>query len=308
MGGIGQGPRPDPGTARSLRRLLQFCRRRRHLEEAWPVAADFAAEHGYWVPPVQTLWTRRQARQRERGVPAETGLTQAQTASLVGRSLRTYVAWEQGTKAVPEEQVPLVAAVLGMTGDQLTLLYRLRFRRDPPPTLAEPDVELVHPAWRAFLGDQPYPAYAADYAWNRLVENRSFYDFFPWVAPDAPAPERNILRMLLRPEAVERMVDWETRWAVPLLRRVWGAYQMHPDNRHLGALVAEIAGNPRWRHLWRRREAPELPRLDTDIRTYIHPRRGPLQVALLVSEPDSLAAAGYRIVCLRPLTGRPPTG
>jgi DNA-binding XRE family transcriptional regulator len=281
--------------------LLQFCRGRRRLEEAWPVAADFAAEHGYWVAPLETLWSRRQARQRERGAAPEAGVTQAQAAVLVGRSLRTYVAWEQGTKAIPEEQVPLLAAVLGMTGDQLTLLYRLRFRRDPPPQLAEPDVGLVHPQWRAFLRDHPYPAYAADYAWNRLVENRPFFDFFPWAAPSAPTPERNIVRLVLRPESQERMIDWEARWAVPLVRRVWGAYQMHPDNRHLGALVAEIAADPRLRGVWRRRHAPELPHLDTDIRAYVHPRRGLIRVALLVCEPDSLAAAGYRIVCLRPV-------
>jgi transcriptional regulator with XRE-family HTH domain len=283
--------------------LLQFCRRQRRLEEAWPVAADFAAEHGYWVPPLETLWSRRQARQRERGAAPEAGVTQAQAAALVGRSLRTYVAWEQGTKAIPEEQVPMLAAVLGMTADQLILLYRLRFRRDPPPQLTEPDVELVHPAWRALLTDLPYPAYAADYAWNRLVENRWFFGFFPWAAPSAPMPERNIVRLVLRPESRERMIDWEARWAVPLVRQVWRAYQMHPDNRHLGALVAEIAADPGLRAIWRRREAPELPHLDTDIRAFVHPQRGLIRVALLVCRPDSLATSDYRIVCLRPLTG-----
>lgn len=291
-------PPPELSARAALRALLQTCREWRHLHDAYAAAAEHSTQQGYYLPPLATLYTSRQRQQVEQGIRPDAGLTQWQVSILIGLSPETYKTHEHGTKDIPEKTLPVLAGVLGMTGDQIIMLYRLRFSRDPPPTLAEPDVTLVTPQWRDWIAEAPWPAYISDHSWTRVVENELFYDWFPWVAPDGPTPERNVMLMIAMRESRRRMEEWLLRWATPLWQRVLIAKQMYPGNRRLADLVAEITADPSLRPLWGRRHRHLLP-LDSDVRYFQHRTRGRVPVSLHVVTPDSLALFGYRVVTLR---------
>jgi transcriptional regulator with XRE-family HTH domain len=120
------------------------------------------------------------------------GLTQKQTARLVGLAERRYRDFERGVIGNPKPQlVEHVAQVLGMTQVERDVLYRLALPDPAPPAYPTPDIRIL----RSMLDSmKPVPALVTDLAWNALAWNRT-------LAEDVQDP-------MLLPEQARNSILW----------------------------------------------------------------------------------------------------
>jgi transcriptional regulator with XRE-family HTH domain len=148
------------------------------------------------------------------------GLTQKQTARLVGLSERRYREFEHGGLVHPDPRLlDEVARVLGMTAAERDTLYRLAAHWPPPPTYcpSSRDVRGLQPTLDE-MG--PIPALVTDVAWNALAWNRALAED---VADPAEIPEesRNSILWMLSSAAPERIPEVRGEYAMLVGRVRW---------------------------------------------------------------------------------------
>src|SRR3954453_1524952 len=116
----------------------------------------------------------------------------------------------------------------------------------PERSLQDPEPQPVRDALDLILhGHEPYPAVAADRAWNLVAANAPMYALSAAVDVD-PAPLEppiNVMRLGLHPRGLAPLMvnlgDWRAHWLERLTRQLAGT-----GDNDLAALIDEIAGCP----------------------------------------------------------------
>ncbi|MCS0636769.1 helix-turn-helix transcriptional regulator [Streptomyces sp. LP05-1] len=229
------------------------------------------------------------------------GLSQAQIDQLLHRAPDTYGRLESGRYPNPPVQLLQdVAALLGLTEQEWTALWRYAAGQDPPRPLDTRSGEEVPGAWQEALDGMSHMAYVSDRSWNLLARNPRFDALFP----GGTAPS-NIMRwMAVDPAARNVLRDWETAWAPRLLPQLRSALAADPGDRTLAAIEREVLADPLAAPLYE--ESHAYVGLDGDERPVDHTLLGPGWVTLCAAHPMGAPGARMVIMIFRPGVRRGP--
>lgn len=202
---------------------------------------------------------------RERHPPPESsadgsrrsaGLTQQDTAALLGIGERHYRDFERGRLRRPEPAfLDQVAAELAMSAAEREVLYHLACGHAPVRPVSRANLA----AMQEWIDGVPgHPALVTDLAWNMLLWNRDALAMFGDLAA-IPKPERNVILWMFSPAAGQRLVQVEQEHPV-LVGRVRTAYLCaqgaHPGLNRLAERLLAIPEAARW---WRAAELQTEP-------------------------------------------------
>jgi transcriptional regulator with XRE-family HTH domain len=213
---------------------------------------------------------------KDRDSPA----TQAHIASYLPVSTRTLRNYESGRTKPAAQQLPELAALLGLDVAEVGILFRLCTGRDPQP-YRKFSASIAAP-WRAVIADSQWPMYVLTLdTWHVVLANDAYERLYGPFCPFQPGePDAILLRMVLTEGAQQVMVNHSSDWAGRLVGMIAASWMKSPDDPYLFALVTMVTSDPRWQHLWRNRLNP-LPWPDLDERELRHPEWGHTQVVLL---------------------------
>lgn len=172
------------------------------------------------------------------GLPGPGALTQADVARRCGVTVGWYRALENGSNEAnfSDEFLLAVAGTLRLNESQLLALFLGVKGRRPPETAYPAVIEVPAELSMLLAAQEPNPAYLTDHAYNIIVANTTFHQWFPFA--DEPRP--NMLRwLLLDPRARACAVDWERGIVSVLLATLRLACHRNPS-RQLDELLTEI--------------------------------------------------------------------
>lgn len=256
---------------------------------------------------------------RSRITPAEVGLTPKPTGRpgprvhglaqpdmdiLMNRSVGTYHRFESGKMSPRDDYLREVGRILRMSEDEFTQVYLLSLGQRPPHPLDPTDGVLMPAAaaWQRAVSGQREISYVNNVQWDLVAYNQPFADIF-----DGGIPPENTMRwMALADEARDHILtDWETRWAPGILNQIRLAHIQHPENRSLARLNADVKRDKYAGPIYERSTEVYI-HPDGDVRPLYHPRKGPGQITMVVSEPASSPGARH-VVLLFDLLDEKPT-
>lgn len=148
--------------------------------------------------------------------PSARKWSQKAVADAVGIHLNTYAKYERGEcHRVPVETLDKLADVLELSPGERRTLFELMVGHQPPARPAAehsytPD-ELIATCARLTVA-----AYVRDRHWNVLATNRSFLRWFPTLIVGTNVAEW----VLTSREARQELIDWNERWALPILQQL----------------------------------------------------------------------------------------
>ncbi|MEU7481099.1 helix-turn-helix transcriptional regulator [Lentzea sp. NPDC042327] len=177
------------------------------------------------------------------------GLRREEVAELAGISVDYVVRLEQARGLRPSaDVVEALAGALRLAPDERAYLYGLTRQR--PRGTAEP-ATTADPALAALVADlAPRPAMVLNHRYDVLAWNDAMARLFLDFGTLPPARRNAILVCLVDPRMRTLYADRDqvVRDGVAHLRTAWAA---HPDDRVLGALIAEcVAGDEQFARLW----------------------------------------------------------
>lgn len=150
------------------------------------------------------------------------GLTQKQTARLLGLSERRYWEFERGGVVHPAPRfLDQVARILGMTAAERDALFRLAARR-PPPSASGPISRHVRELQPMLDAMGSIPALVTDIAWNALAWNRALIEDVQDPA-ELPEEARNSILWMFSGIAPERIPEVHGEYEL-LVGRVRSVY------------------------------------------------------------------------------------
>ncbi|WP_158070523.1 MmyB family transcriptional regulator [Streptomyces luteocolor] len=228
------------------------------------------------------------------------GISQENTAALLGCSTRWYATLESGRMENPtREFLDSVAFVLRMTDQERQALFLYASGR-LPPALEEPPSLSPHPDWDSFVQQQVQPACIYTRSWDLVVANTQYLDLLYGDVQGGVAglADRNILRfVLLDPtNRCGALADWQDSWALPMLSELRAALAATPDDRELTALLRSVLVDPVVRTLWDRSSIPLRIHPDGVTQAVRHPQRGHVEFTVLAANP--MQARDLRFVTL----------
>jgi transcriptional regulator with XRE-family HTH domain len=219
------------------------------------------------------------------------GLRREEVAILAGVSPTWYTYLEQGRKIQPSPEVlDSLARVLRLTEDERRYVHALAFGHvvHPQPLDTEVPVDELLRQVVGLVDECPYPVYCTDpyanlTAWNQAATE--WYDDWGRLPPD----ERNMMRWLLSPQAMERLVDWEqdTRDIVARLR---GEVARRQGDQQLSQLVARCSAvSKQFVEWWNDLDVQETR---SRVRRFRHPALGVQTLRLVPLQSVHLVASG----------------
>lgn len=171
-------------------------------------------------------------------------LTQALMADLIGCSERQYRRLELGTGPVSRGVVAAAARILALHPAEREALYSWAGHTAPTdPPLAELDESL-----NQFLDEIPHGAYYSDPSYDIVAYNGLAAVHWPWITE----PGANIMTSLLATDGRGRAqcVDWEERWAPPMIAQLRSAGVRAPDDTRLQEVIERVRGCAVIRRIW----------------------------------------------------------
>ncbi|MFD9880193.1 XRE family transcriptional regulator [Streptomyces alboflavus] len=236
--------------------------------------------------------------------PRVNGLAQPDMDILMNRSVGTYHRFESGKMSPRDDYLREVGRILRMSEDEFTQVYLLSLGQRPPHPL-DPTGGVLMPAaaaWQRAVSGQREISYVNNVQWDLIAYNQPFADIFD----DGIPPENTMRWMALADEARDHILtDWETRWAPGILNQIRLAHIQHPENRSLARLNADVKRDKYAGPIYERSTEVYI-HPDGDVRPLYHPRKGPGQITMVVSEPASSPGARH-VVLLFDLLDEKPT-
>jgi transcriptional regulator with XRE-family HTH domain len=233
------------------------------------------------------------------GTPRAAGITQIQTAHLVGVSRYWYGSLEGGRPGnFSDAFLHAVRRVLDLTDEEWEIVYRVIRGRAPAAAPVSDLGPLLPDAFRAFVEEsRTWAVYLNDHRWDVLAYNAKTLELFPWMQYGL-----NVMEWALTwPEARAQLVNWEEEWAKPMTAQLRvHAEQWRTDDR-LRAVIETVRADPAARKLW---DAPDLPAIthptsEQPRRLYLAGRGGQeFSIRFIAGTPDELPS--YRLMVVTP--------
>ncbi|MFH8794160.1 XRE family transcriptional regulator [Streptomyces sp. NPDC017941] len=231
--------------------------------------------------------------------PRVAGLAQPDMDILMNRAVGTYHRFESGKMSPRDDYLRQVGRLLRMTEDEFTQVYLLSLGQRPPHPL-DPSGGVTMPAagaWQRAVNGQREIAYVNNVQWDLVAYNQPFADIFEGGEP----PENTMRWMALADEARDHILtDWETRWAPGILNQIRLAHIQHPENEALARLHRDVLRDKYTGPIYERNTEVYI-HPDGDVRPLFHPRKGPGQITMVVSEPASARGARHVVLLFDPL-------
>ncbi|GHC72227.1 transcriptional regulator [Streptomyces flavofungini] len=235
--------------------------------------------------------------------PRVNGLAQPDMDILMNRSVGTYHRFESGKMTPRDDYLREIGRILRMSEDEFTQVYLLSLGQRPPhPLDPRGGVRMpAAPAWQRAVSGQREIAYVNNVEWDLVAYNQPFADIF-----EGGIPPANTMRwMALADEARDFILtDWETRWAPGILNQIRLAHIQHPENRALAQLNEDVKRDKYAGPIYERGTEVYI-HPDGDVRPLYHPRKGPGQITMVVSEPASSPGARHVVLLFDPLDENP---
>lgn len=204
------------------------------------------------------------------------GITQAQTARLIGLSERGYREFERGRLVHPDPRLlDHVARVLHLDAAERKILYGLAVRDIPRPR-TESDLDIS--GLQSMVDALEFPAIVTDLGWDYLAWNKAVTDYLLDPAGE-PKETRNAILLGFGPIGAAR---WPSELANlrNLVGRARAAYIAEGGRSPaLQGLVERLVAIPEAAAHWQTGPLALEPAYEP--RTLAHPRRGPLQVRVI---------------------------
>lgn len=269
------------GDAAALRQMLSAARAR-ISPESFPGLASSLAQRD------------------RRGRRGGGGLTQAQVDTLLGRQPGTYNRLENGRR-VNASLLQEVADLLRLDHQEWVALWRYALGREPPRARGGDLAPHVPSTWRLVVDAQPMISYVTDRDWNVLAWNSSAGDLFT----GASVPDNTMAWMLTAPHARTVLLEWESRWAPPLMAQLRAAVALHPESATLSRLVEAASADPDARQLYEESGTPGSVMSEAEApRPLLHPEIGAGWVYLCAA--DIHGTPGARLMTMPFLPGTSP--
>ncbi|MDT8912311.1 helix-turn-helix transcriptional regulator [Amycolatopsis sp. PS_44_ISF1] len=189
------------------------------------------------------------------------GLRREELALLAGVSPDYYQRMEQGRDVRPSDQVlDAIARALHFSEEESRHLHTLASAaRKPPPAAGRYSTEEVAATTKRLLHGTPTPAMVISRFLDVLAGN-PLADAVLGAFTDLPRDERNLLTLLLRPEANRNCPDWGTTIAelTAMLRTQVAAEPNHPRAVELVGRLSELSAT--FVSLWSRHDVDDTTR------------------------------------------------
>jgi transcriptional regulator with XRE-family HTH domain len=216
------------------------------------------------------------------------GLSQWQMSELLGWRQGAYARLERGQAKPSEEQLHHVANVLNLDPAQKNTLWIRALGRD----LGNCVQDSAANAWLKMIptlsGESGIGAFVSDLAWNLVVCNAGFGEFFPHCPPSG-----NLFEWIVW-EGAPFLPDHTLAWQRPLLEELDAALARQPDDCKLRALLRKVRADPDLRPVYHSRPwASQAPRHSYPF--VVGTRLGHLTMASSVP----FASPGHRVVMMR---------
>lgn len=204
------------------------------------------------------------------------GLTQKQTAVLLGLSERRYREFERGGVVHPDPRLlDRVARLLQMGAAERAILHRLASRDLPHPRTS---VDLDISKLQSLVDAMQYPAVVTDLAWDYLAWNSAVTDYLLDPAGETKQM-RNAILLGFGPIGAARFPS-ELPNLRDLVGRARAAYIAGGGRSPaLQGFVERLVAIPKAASYWQTGPLALEPAYET--RTLVHPRRGPMQVRVI---------------------------
>ncbi|MFD9880615.1 hypothetical protein ACFWZT_04005 [Streptomyces alboflavus] len=238
--------------------------------------------------------------------PRVRGVTQEQVNTALNWGRGTYQALEKGRlqaqgRRIHTRHIMDIAELFHLDEDKYRQLHVLALGTQPPRPL-RPETSVVVPSqavWQRVVEGQREIAYVTNVQWDLVAWNRPFTRLFSAIGHDegGGVPQNMMDWMLFsRPAREKLLVDWEKRWAPPILAQLHTVSLENPYNERLQQLMNRVREDPTTRRIY---EAGVIDYAypDGDERPLYHPDFGRGLAVMASAHPSSAPHARLIVVC-----------
>jgi transcriptional regulator with XRE-family HTH domain len=237
------------------------------------------------------------------GVRSAPGITQEETARLVGVSRRWYNALESGRPAnYSDAFLQAIRRILKLTAEEWRIVYRVTRGGTPAEDSASPLTGLLPDAVRDLVEhSQTWALYLSDHRWDVLAYNAKTLDMFPWMMYGL-----NVMEWALTwPEARAQLIDWQEEWALPMIAQLRVHAEQYRNDERLQTVIDTVRSDSTARALWDSSNLPSIthPSSHRPRRLYLARQGGEFAVQFLAFTPMELPSC--RLMAVTPAESVP---
>ncbi|WP_439943746.1 MmyB family transcriptional regulator [Streptomyces sp. BBFR115] len=224
------------------------------------------------------------------GERAAPGISQEETARLIGISRRWYNQLEAGRSAnYSDAFLQAVRRVLDLNDDEWRIVYRVTRRRAPGEAPVGPLTTLLPQTLRGLVEHSPtWALYLSDHRWDVLASNMEYgVNVMEWA--------------LTWSEARTQLLGWRDEWALPMIAQLRVHAAQYRTDERLQEVIETVRRDSEVRKLW---DDPFLPSMThpTSLRPrrlYL-PRRGGKEFAVRFLAFTPLELPSCRLMAITP--------
>lgn len=229
------------------------------------------------------------------GGAARRGLTQGETAKIIGVSRRWYARLENAhSENYSDNMLEATRRTLDLSDTEFEIVYRAVRGTAPASAPEAAEGELSRPMSDLVRSWRPWGAYISDHRWDVLAYNAASLDFFPWMLHGL-----NVMEWALTwPEARTQLIAWETDWALPMMAQLRLHAEQWPSDDRLGEVLERVHADPIARGLWKSANLPVIahPASDQTRRLYLPRRHRPSEIRLTPFTPMEMPWARLTVI------------
>lgn len=223
------------------------------------------------------------------------GVAKQDLAKALGITPRQFRNWMAAPSRLDLGQVEKLARVLGMSPSRQADLYVLKGLLPPAPPVEELRRSPEMAVYQRMIDGQGSPSVVYSTAWDVVLYNGPFWDFFGRVPPHETAhPTRNLTRyVLFHPDAPSILGGgdgeaYREMWLMPALANFAATLRQWPADERLLAIEQDINSRPDLRNAY-----GDVPRwivahsdipINADARPVRDPRTGDMAEVRIVLE------------------------